>query len=337
MNAYHLIHHIAPREHEDVVGFLMRVAERNHLGGPSDILSQITGTTHTTIRMSDLPLLADYCRNHVEELSQLSGIEGRLSDGSRIWQVAGEWISKASFISTRRARVCPACLQGGVYIPGLWVLCFYTACAWHDLQLIDHCPRCTRSLKWNRRLVHLCSCGFNLAASPMISSRGSGLLIAKLIAHRSNPEIVIQPQILPTREIERLAELSLDGLCKTIWFLGHCIGELSRCKSGHGRLQPMEHEAERIIEKALALIKTWPLGMGEYLSSCVGKPRSNSSASLLDRLLGPVQNYLHEDLQSAELGFLRTTYEQHVRMIWLAFGQKHRLRDATRQLELDLL
>lgn len=332
---FRLIHRTVPHAHEDVIGFLTRVAERNHVGGAAAILAYVKGTANTSVETGDIPRIAHYCRNHLEELLQLSGIEQRLSDGSRAWQIAGEWVSKASFISARKVKICPICLQEGMFIRGLWSLSFYAACAQHEVRLVDRCPGCGRRLKWDRRRISHCGCTFNLANAPASPASESLILVAQLFAHRSNLDIVIRPHAFRNREIERLAELSLDGLCKTIWFLGHCLAKLGQYGTGHGRLKPTGDEAEAIIHHAVEILRTWPTELGARLDVMARRNPSNSSSALLDRLLGPVQHYLHEELQVSELDFLRLAYEQHIRMIWKTFSKTHQLKTTSRQSELE--
>jgi hypothetical protein len=219
MNNYRLIHRVTPFPDEDVFGFLTRVSERNHVRGLEAILFHLFGKKHLSVLSNHLPRLAEYCRNEAMELLPLCGIEQRQSDGSRLWQINGEWISKSAFISTRKVKVCPDCLRQAPYIRGLWSLSLYTTCAWHDCTLIDSCPACHRLLRWNRRNLTHCSCGFDLRnAAPSLPEEPPSL-VARLIAHRANPELRLTSNCLAAREIERLATLSLDGLCKTIWFL----------------------------------------------------------------------------------------------------------------------
>ena len=90
-----------------------------------------------------------------------------------------------------------------------------------------------------------------------------------------------------------------------------------------------------IIGKAFELLQRWPVGLGERLVALAARKPSATSASLLERLFGPMQHFLREELQSAELAFLRATYEQHIQMMWRIFGQNHRLRSSGQQLGFD--
>lgn len=336
MTAFRLIHRVPPHVHEDGIGFLMRVAARNHLKGATELLSRIKGNTRLRLEARDIELIADYCRSTIPEIAQLSGIESRGLGGEQEWQVAGEQITKSAFVSLRRAKICPVCLEESPFVRGYWCLSFYDACAIHGVQMIDRCPGCARRLKWDRRHVEKCSCGFDLRQAPTTPASPTLILLSRLIAHRAADNVPLAPAIIPIRELERLASLSLDGLCKTVWFLGHCLRDLGRYGSGHGRLQPTCDEAAVIADQAFDVLRTWPTSLGEHLLTLACRPPSRSSASLLDRLFGPLQHYLYEEMTGPEHVFIRTAYEYHLRLIWRDLGRRHQSFGDSRQLELEL-
>lgn len=333
-DTFRLIHRVAPFEHENLDGFLSRVAVRNHLRIPFELLETITGSKTATVTVDDVPRLAYYCRNTAAEILQLSGIEKRIGAGERAWKVAGEWVTKSPFISLRRSKVCPRCLAENSYIRGLWSLNFYTVCAIHQTYLVDRCPDCMRMLKWHRRLADHCGCGYALANSPVYQCNGQEALLAKLIALRSHPNLELLPQLLPPTEINRLATLSLDGLCRTIWFLGHCVWELGRIGNGHGLLKPRPHEAEKIITHAFALLERWPSQLGEHLQSVIGERLPVGSMEMLVGLLSPANHYLHSAINIEELVFVKAAYEQYLYQFSLAY-RRLKIQTPGHQLHLD--
>lgn len=317
------------------MGFLTRVAERNRVGGLPVILSAISGTHHISVTTAHLPRIADYCRNYLDELLQLSGIEQRLSDGSKAWQIAGEWISKNSFIGTRKVKVCPLCLKEGAFIRGLWSLSFYIACARHGIYLTERCTGCDRPLKWDRRHVSVCGCGFDLTKASSSPASDTSLLLARILAQRSDPTIVVTSPRLEPVEIDRLVDLSIDALCKTIWFLGHCLAELGQYGAGHGRVRPTGDQAEHIIAQAFELLKAWPSTLATRLENIARSAPTSCPQARLERMMSPVEHYLHEELLGDDLNFIRVAYEHHIQSIWRTFGMRHRMKHCERQLSLD--
>lgn len=130
-----LIHRVVPFVHEDLMGFLTRVAERNHLTGSDAILWKVTSSRQMRLTVGHVPILAEFCRGRIEEILQLSGIETRQSDGSRVWQINGQWLSKAYFVASLHTKVCPACLHEAPYVRGIWSLPLDSFCCNGGMEL----------------------------------------------------------------------------------------------------------------------------------------------------------------------------------------------------------
>jgi hypothetical protein len=330
-----LVHRLPPMIHEDVTGYLSRTAHRNHLHGMRAILDAIYGTHRTSITTRDLPVIADFCRLYQDEAFQLSGIEHRFPDGTRTWKIDGEWITKSTFISTRHVKVCPTCLAESPHIRGCWALAFYIACSTHGTYLIDQCPRCQRPLKWDRRDVMHCFCGFNFAEAAAQPASDSAVMFARLIAHRNQPLLDVQTSRLSRQEVERLAPLGIDALCKTMWFLGHCLSEPENCFAGHGRRQPSGTQADLIIDRAFGLLENWPNNFTAHLDSIAARLPPSSTVMKLEKLIAPVMNYFDAELLDGEFRFLQTAFEHHLLGIWSRYGMQHRIRRCERQLSLN--
>ena len=336
MSKHRVIYRVPPELHEDIFGYLARVAARNHLAGIHAILDEVLGVKQAAITVGDLPAMAYFCRLYPEEMVQLSGIVQKTAYGALTWQVCGHWVSKEPFVSSRRARVCPHCLLDGAFVRGEWMLNFYTACAHHAVALRDHCPKCRRAISWNRRAARYCSCGFDLATGDANPAQSHSLVVAELIRHRCAQDVTLHPSpCISFVEHENLAALTLDGLCKTLWFLGHCLCELGRYSVGHGRVKPMPSDADTIILNALHAIEDWPKRFGELLEDSRHRVLADRAGPLLEQLLGPVHKYLQQELQDDELKFVRIAYEQHLRNMWRSFGSRHRRLRSDRQLEFD--
>lgn len=333
MSSGRLLVRTVPEVHEDASGFLMRVASANVLGGPSTILARITGAQSVILEQRQLPGLAEYCRNSVSEILQLSGYERREVDGARLWHVAGEWVTKAAFVDLRGVRVCGLCLAQQVHLDGLWGLSHYVACARHGTSLTGRCPACQRPLRWNRRSPRHCNCGADLALSEIQPAPPASLLLAKLIALRAQQPIsfVGGSALLPDRMLERLTTLTLDGLLKTVWFLGQCVGNRESLTSGHGRHQPSPLEVEGMASRAFELLRGWPDSLAQALSELADRASQNGEQRM--QWLSPIE-YWREDLSCNELSFLRVAYECYLRQLWYRFGG-HRPRTSDRQLELN--
>jgi TniQ len=336
LNSQRLLHRVGPFEYEDAFGFLSRVATANHLKDAYQIIGHCTGNSAGTIKYKDMSKLAYFCLNTTSEISQLSGIELVRAEGNRIWQVNGEQISKAAFLCSRTARVCPQCLADQAYIRGHWSLTLYTVCALHKIKMIDECPACLKKIKWDRPSVLHCLCGTDLSLATTEKGGAPELLLSHLIARKV--EVHHSPTrsaLLNHQQIKQLSELSLDSLCKAIWFLGHCIGNLGKHGSGHGSKILSLSEANTVISQAFELLQSWPKKLGARLGELSTRQPTNSTDSLINKLFGPAQYYLHEALQSEELHFIRTAYKQYITHIWKDCYPQHIPIEDKTQLEFS--
>jgi hypothetical protein len=331
-----VIHRVEPRFHEDLTGYLMRVATRNHMKGPADLLAVITGSESRSVHLKDLPLIGALCRISDEEVCQLSGYEWRIDGLERRWHIHDEWLTKAVFVSLRQAKVCPACIQAANYVRGEWSLSFYNVCALHQIRLTYKCPACSKAILWSRRYPHRCSCGFHLGDSPATKPLPYESALSCLLLYR----ILGEPSLLKGLPIadkttERLAGLSLDGICKIFWFLGHNVAELGSYGSGHGRKRPGGFQIELMAEHAFSLLSDWPKFMGNWLEQFVAsRLPAKFSATAFDHLLAPLHNYFTVDSVDPEMTFLVAALEQHLKRIWLLFGQRHYNSRFEYQMEL---
>jgi len=171
---------------------------------------------------------------------------------------------------------------------------------------------------------------------PMREASASTLLLASIIAGQLDPETWIPnahaDNLVTTR---RLAELSLDGLFKTIWFLGRVLPTIRAGQTVYGRKRPTRDDAINIIHCAFDHLTSWPLSFIEALEEIATHKASTSTASYLERLFRSAHRYLISELDQPETAFLRAAYEQQVRQIWRSAGNRRTLRNFDRQMELD--
>lgn len=326
---------ITPYPAEDIHGYLVRVCEVNHYKGVEAILTALIPDRRSrALRISDLSALAHFCRNTAEEIQQLSGVERRGVGGDIGWEINGSIVTRANFVASSATSVCPDCLQEAAYARGVWSLTFYLACAQHSRRMIVQCPACARPLKRHRRRIRFCDCGCDLATVETQRAPAELRLVSGLLADQPLCREGWAGHPIPI--IERLADLSMDGLCKTLWFFGHCVAGFDQLSSGHGRVRPGAAQAERIILQCFAILADWPESLGEALRRLARRPKAPGSAALIDRLLGPLQHYLYEVIDADELSFVKLTYEHYIRQIWRELNASGRTKAFSPQLELPL-
>ncbi len=240
------------------------------------------------------------------------------------------------FIDNAQAKICPSCLEKAPYIRGSWTLTFYICCPLHRIRPIDWCGQCQCAIKWDRRYPQSCSCGADLCHTRTTPAQKPELILASLI-DELNLEQYPPGYQAHTQAINRLSDLSLDSICKTIWFLGHCISHLGNYGTGHGTKIPSLDMTSLMIDNAFSFLNHWPSRLGEHLDLLAIRKPSDSTDSLINRLFCPAQYYAKEALQTSELAFLKITYEQHIERIFGNARFSKFLHNQSKQLRLDLL
>ena len=330
-----LARQVVPKVNESLVGFLMRAAEANHLP-TTFVLHAFLGRKSRPPAIEDAERLALLCGCSIEEIAQLFGFLIRREGGLKAWRLGREWVTKDNFVSSRTMAVCCECLREDPYLPGTWELTLYCCCAFHRVRLLTTCPGCGRQLRWSRPQVWRCGCGFDLRQAKTEAGTPYTWVTAELIEHILDPGFRIDvPVEVPGHVVERLGRLSLDGLFKTIWFLGHCLGGFEACYAGHGRLKRKEGHAETMINTAFSLLVCWPESLRERLDALSRRQSLEGKPSSYQRTFGPLISYLEQEPVDGELTFIRLAYEQEIRLLWRSRGFKLPRR-LDYQLELNL-
>lgn len=317
----------------------MRAAQANHYRDHQEILQYALASSPTNpqVESSQIPRLAAYMRNTVVEISQLSGISRSIPKQGQEWKILGEWMGKSTFLQFRHAPICPKCLQEAAYLRGEWHLAFNTACWQHGCQLIERCPQCRRQLGLERTRPEYCCCQFDLRTSKTSPADAESLLIARLIANRGHGPLVLDSDRLPVAQIENLAHLTLDGLCHSLWFLGHHLQGNFSLVQGNG-LRKLEHqEIKEMIVGVFWLLSDWPNRLEQTLAKKMTLNNKWTGANITIRLLGPIQRYYETHIEPSDPVFITRPYEVFVRQLVKQLGIKRRpSRLDSPQLELDL-
>jgi len=161
--------------------------------------------------------------------------------------------------------------------------------------------------------------------------------MAQLIERRLDSDFpLVLLDSVPRPIVDRLAALSLDGLFKTIWFLGYYVAGFESLRWGHGLLRPKEAQADTIIECAFALLASWPEALDKQLRKIAQHPDRKRHDGLYVSLFRPLIAYIEQDLNDPEFRFIHQAYELCIRKLWKEAGQLYAPRRLSNQLEFDL-
>ncbi len=171
----------APLKGESLRGFLLRVGELNGLGKIESVFRSLTGEQIGQYKIS-AQALDNIARSLSLSRDQVEGISYQPADDGDKSKCLffGHTISKSHLRGSLPA-VCPDCLAEQQAISGLWDLSAVCVCPRHGKWLINQCPACGQSLKWNRSHVAICNCGYDLSKTEAQSAPYDVLALTALI------------------------------------------------------------------------------------------------------------------------------------------------------------
>lgn len=237
-------------EDESVLGYALRMAEVNRVGG-------LAGTA----RLLGCASVVRGGASHAAAISQLyGGSPSRLvslaphqirRNGELHVSLLGCEFSRPWLLRSHRPQICPRCLADHGYARVDWDLLFVTQCRLHWIRLLDQCPRCKEALHWRRKTLKRCTCGMDLSAVQTLDagSDASKALTAWLAGRLG----------LPTANcaggsggdwLELLEGLSVDGALLLMWAFGvrRTADDIVDPGRTHGPIGTSEMEA--IVERA---------------------------------------------------------------------------------------
>ncbi len=152
-----------PRPDESLIGFVARLAERQHIQTVNTLFFQI-GMPAVSNRFYNEPAtaLASLAGTDVDKIRAISygptdssyaEFRGRRLPSRMLDVYSGKW-----------RRVCPQCLVEFSHHRCWWDVQAISACPVHAVSLIDGCPKCFEPFRWGGATVvkSFCDCGMDL-------------------------------------------------------------------------------------------------------------------------------------------------------------------------------
>lgn len=326
-----------PNDGESLVGFILRLTEANGLRTPNQLLQYISGRLSRPPSVSDIPVLASLCNCDPNRISRLFGFESKDENRLTVWRLGNQALTKPYFISSRTLSFCPACIVSSGFLRAEWEITLNTACPFHGIQLVHYCPHCGRPPRWMRPGVSICTCGGLLTDATPPPANEFHLFISSLI-HTANYAsfcTINCNSISPDIRL-KLAALSLDALCKTLWFLGNVLtlNGNRRAKQEQPTLKKCAG-AQKVIDNAHLVLSGWPEKFFDELTRAESKHTIKVSRAVRHDIYDPIHQFLSEDMTNEEFRFVCLAYEHHVKKTWAASRIFHP-RSLSPQLDLPL-
>ena len=313
-----------PRSDESLMGFILRLTEKNGYDTPAWIL-QLGGLSHSQSKKYTFVLGPP---DNLERLSRLTGVglpelatlfhpPTGSPDPSRDILFFGLPVPKF-YISAGSSKVCPDCLRESAYRRKVWDLAAVTVCPTHSVMLLDECPRCSRPIRWTRKSVCGCPCDFDFreAEATPVSGPESSLTkhihrLCGLLTSEDAGETANNP----------LLALSLKDVLSAVIFIA---GQYQNTFSITGKdIAPNGRNTEihSLLTRAFSVFENWPQKYFEFLAwrQCYGgeeRPGIELHQAGARKEFGTFYKGIRYFLAARQFDFLRFAFGEYLSRHW---------------------
>jgi hypothetical protein len=211
-----LVRHPAPYPTESLLGYVLRLSEKNGYVSPSAVC-RLAGIKQNDLgaiglRVEGLAAIASCTAADLNQIAFAHSVSGRRSS-----QLLGHRLVPAE-LSLAKAKLCPQCVAEKGFIEAHWHLELMVACPIHRCRATSECPKCGDRLRWFRPGLLECDCGGNLQDSdmPKVSSSEAsllGIIRRKLLRYPAADE---NPLALPQDQLMAMDLRSMLGVVRAI-------------------------------------------------------------------------------------------------------------------------
>lgn len=279
---------------EAATGYLIRAAQANGFATPRQLWYALRSGKYQT---------------SFDELMDRAGIsirgrESLLGPLPHYWNSTGNIAPGLAINDYNHSlmRWCPVCLESSPHLRGVWGLKLQCVCAGHRVMLVDRCPACGATQRFERSDIAKCPCGAKLAAAERLVAPQTLCRICAWLANGSVPGASSRFSGLNAAEWHRLVR-----------YLGQYTADSQPQRPGQiAGLHRLELATSAIVNAA-HLLEDWPMHFNIMLSAI--KERGPSTQSL-PRTFGRLYHVLYRDLQALCFQFLRDAFEAYLHENW---------------------
>lgn len=310
-----------PEPDESLVGYILRLTERNGYETPTVILllagfdpSALHNCQFMFGEQGDLTPLSRLTGWAISTLSALRYASAPSETSVYRYFVLGS-PAQRYFINVRRPKFCPDCLRESVYCRKVWELAPVTTCPLHRCLLLDECPGCGGGISWVRSSVSACPCGYDWREALPSMVGESELGVARRVHRLCDLPV---GEDFPSVETDGnpLDELDLEHFLSALSFIvAQRIGLLDTTGKFlvKGRRNAELHD---LFTRAAAVFDAWPTNFDDFLDWRQTQPNGSTSRTGLHKDFGTLYHGLYFNLSSGGFSFMRRAFEDYVSRRW---------------------
>ena len=248
-----LVRHPAPNPTESLVGYALRLSEKNGYVSPWS-LCQLAGMRQRELQTAGIKIekLAAVANRSVFELNRIAFSPG---DNRKSFSLLGHRLTSTD-LSISQPSICPRCIAEKGFIEAHWHLKLMVACPSHQCVATSHCPNCAKRLRWFRPGLLECECGGNLLQSDRPHLSQSEIALLDLIRRKvlGDPIGMDRSATLPEND---LLAMTLRSLLMVIRVLGKFRMIADDCAQPGSEIE--------VILAATRVLEAWPANFTKLL------------------------------------------------------------------------
>jgi hypothetical protein len=338
-----LLWHGAPRPGENLLGYLLRLTERN-LYEPSRLLTVLDKrvlSSRGSFLFSDgqgvdaLTALTGVERERLLELYYRPAPAGAMGALKSLF--CGQRVSQY-MIRAWEPKVCPACLAAAPFTRAAWDLAAVTACPVHRVMLLRACPKCGEPIRWTRRRVCRCKCKYNFRRFHGVPVPDSELRVSSHIYRLCG----LDTGAAPAPPDGPLYGLSLEGFLTALFLVGSQYRESLGWEGGssrgsdvtgkHTAASRSNEELHLLLNKAFRVFEDWPRSYYDFLDWRREHGRRREHNRGVGYYFGDFYTSLFRRVPDGQFEFMREGMRRYAAARW----SKNRAVPPPRYTEADL-
>lgn len=310
-----ILYNPSPYLDESLGGYLLRLTEANFFEKVYWIYD-LAGLISFRV-----PLNPYLINSETEDLSKLSQLT-RVEKGT-LWSLLVPFLYEQKynneqynfrirdkyFIHAKKTKICPVCLKEKIYVRKFWDYSFFTCCPYHRCLLIDVCPNCNKYIKYNRKTVSRCNCGYNFLEAEVEKIIEGEDELSKLIC------LLIGIQVgnnIKETTINPLFGLKLDTLFEVLYFIIRNT-HVNLIKLPNSKIK--NKELHDILNQGFKVFTDWPNNYYLYLDKVHKLNKAKYSLQGVGQF-GEFYITLYRKYMEGPLSFLWVEFENYIKFHW---------------------
>lgn len=314
-----LVRHPAPYFTESLVGYALRLSEKNGYLSPWS-LCQLAGMRQrelqtTGVRIDKLAAIAN-C-----SASELNKIAFTSASNRKLVSLLGHRLTFTD-LNITQPRLCSRCVAEKGFIEAHWHLELMVACPIHQCLATSHCSTCAKRLRWFRPGLLECKCGGSLLESETSIISQPEIALLDLIRRKTLGDPAAKESAVSLPQDDLMA-MTLRSMLMVIRVLAKLRLIADDCATPTSKRQ--------MIFAASHVLMDWPLNFIRLLEDLGDKLPADVAGGVAKQFEGIYRAlFRNHAIDRGDTGFLRAAFLDFVMNHWGRGYVDHKLIKETR-------